>query len=151
MIGLVDQFGLKGTLEFRFNDDGARVIAVEVPEESKRDKGELEFRIMENLLIIYLIFSSAVPLVSRTRPHSSSLKGIPFEVPPQATYNQSASTGGTPSPRTSWTKALLDRELLPTAEHRLNASLIRFSSPGETERRSHRKLFIVDFNIHRLL
>lgn len=48
MIGLVDQFGLKGTLEFRFNDDGARVIAVEVPEESKKGQRKLEFRIMGN-------------------------------------------------------------------------------------------------------
>lgn len=48
MIGLVDQFGLKGTLEFRFNDDGARVIAVEVPEESKKGQRELEFRIIGN-------------------------------------------------------------------------------------------------------
>lgn len=39
VIGLVDQFGLKGSLEFRFNDDGTRVITVEVPEKSERDKG----------------------------------------------------------------------------------------------------------------
>lgn len=44
VIVLVDQFGLKGSLEFRFNDDGTRVIAVEVPEESKRER-ELELRI----------------------------------------------------------------------------------------------------------
>lgn len=70
--------------------------------------------------------------MSSTSPQSSSLKGIPLEVPPQATYSHSASTGGTPSPRTSCVKALFDSELLPTAVHRLKASRIRFSSPPET-------------------
>lgn len=60
-----------------------------------------------NTTMTYLIFSSNVPFVSSTKPHTSSLKAIPLVVPPQAANNQSATLDGTLSHNTSWMKALL--------------------------------------------
>lgn len=76
----------------------------------------------------YLIFSSAKPRVSNTRPQSSSLNAIPFCVPPQALYNQSANTVGIPSDRTSCINAFLLSVVPFDPAERLNASLMRRNS-----------------------
>lgn len=80
----------------------------------------------------YFIFSSNVPFVSNTKPHTSSLKAMPLVVPPQAANNQSATLDGTLSHNTSWMKALLLNVWLPLPDDRLNASLNRCSSAGDT-------------------
>lgn len=80
------------------------------------------------LSITYLIFSSGVPLVNSTKPHTSSLNAIPFWVPPQATYSQSANTDGIPSDRTSWRKAVLLSDEPFAPDDFLNASLMRRNS-----------------------
>lgn len=82
--------------------------------------------------ITYLIFSSIVPFVNNTRPHSNSLKAIPFAVPPQAVNNQSAMASGTPSHNTSCMNAFLLNVVQPAPEQRLNASFIRCSSASVT-------------------
>lgn len=79
-------------------------------------------------LLTYLIFSSGVPLVKSTRPHNSSLNAIPFCVPPQATYNQSANTDGMPSDRTSCRKATLLNDEPFDPDDFLNDSLMRRNS-----------------------
>lgn len=86
----------------------------------------------------HLIFSSGNPRVSNTKPHSNSLKVIPFCVPPQAVYSQSANTVGTPS-FISWTKTVLLRSVPFVPVDRLNASLMRRNSLSVTVNRKQRR------------
>lgn len=83
------------------------------------------------ILNTHLIFSSGNPRVSNTKPHSNSLKAIPFCVPPQAVYNQSANTVGTPS-FISCTKTVLLSSVPFVPVERLNASLMRRNSLSVT-------------------
>lgn len=76
----------------------------------------------------YLIFSSAKPRVNNTKPQRSSLNAIPFCVPPQALYNQSANTVGIPSDKTSCKNAFLLSVVPFDPADRLNASLMRRNS-----------------------
>lgn len=76
----------------------------------------------------HLIFSSAKPRVSNTRPQRSSLNAIPFCVPPHALYNQSANTVGMPSDKTSCKNAFLLSVVPFDPADRLNASLMRRNS-----------------------
>lgn len=87
----------------------------------------------------YLIFSSAKPRVSSTRPQRSSLNAIPFCVPPQALYNQSASTVGMPSDKTSCKNAFLLSVVPFDPADRLNASLMRRNSFSLTEMKKNKK------------
>lgn len=81
----------------------------------------------------YLIFSSRVPRVSNTRPQNSSLKAMPrCWWPPHAPYNQSASTGGTPSDSTSCRNAFLLSEFPPAPADFLKASRMRRISLSDT-------------------
>lgn len=96
--------------------------------------------------LTYLIFSSGVPRVNNTKPHKSSLNAIPFCVPPQATYNQSAKTGGIPSERTSCRKATLLNDEPFEPDDFLNASLMRRNSLCVTVNRTNferkKKVFV---------
>lgn len=82
----------------------------------------------------YLIFSSWVPRVSNTSPQKRSLKEMPRCWPPQAPYNQSASTDGTPSDNTSCKNAFLLSVVPPEPDDFLNASRIRRISLSDTAR-----------------
>lgn len=92
-----------------------------------------------SVLSTYLIFSSGVPFVNSTKPHKSSLNAIPFCVPPQATYNQSASTDGIPSDRTSCRKATLLNDEPFDPDDFLNASLMRRNSVCVTVKNNKNK------------
>lgn len=88
---------------------------------------------IDHTFYTYLTFSSCVPRVNNTKPHKSSLNAIPFWVPPQATYKQSASTDGIPSDRTSCRNATLLNDDPFDPDDFLNASLIRRNSLCVTE------------------
>lgn len=80
-----------------------------------------------------MICSSCVPLVKSTKPQNNSLKAIPFCVPPHAIKSQSATTFGTASDKTSSKNVPLLSKVPLTPAERLNASLIRLNSLGETK------------------
>lgn len=73
-----------------------------------------------------------MPRVNNTSPHRSSLKAIPFCVPPQALYSQSPIPDGTISQSTSSLNAFLLKSNPPAPADRLNASLILLSSASDT-------------------
>lgn len=98
---------------------------------------------------IYLIFSSCVPLVNRTRPHSNSLNAMPRWVPPQAPYSQSANTDGTLSDRTSWRNAVLLNVVPPAPADFLNASRMRRSSLSLTAKEKNWGINYGVFNTNR--
>lgn len=85
-----------------------------------------------HLSVTYLIFSSGKPRVNNTKPHNSSLNAMPFCVPPHAMYNQSASTGGTPSDKTSCKNDVLLSVVPFEPAERLKASRIRRNSDSLT-------------------
>lgn len=72
--------------------------------------------------------------MSNTSPQNRSLKEIPRCWPPQAPYNQSASTDGTPSESTSCKKAFLLSVVPPEPDDFLNASRMRRISLSDTAR-----------------
>lgn len=88
---------------------------------------------IHQFVFTHLNFSSGNPRVSSTKPHSNSLKAIPFCVPPQAVYSQSANTVGTPS-FISWTKTVLLSSVPFVPVDRLNASLMRRNSLSVTKK-----------------
>lgn len=93
---------------------------------------------MDTQSTTHFIFSSMLPLVRTTIPHSSSLKAMPLLVPPQAWYSHSATSQGTPSQSTSWTKASKLKAVPFAPAHLLNASRIRLNSLSDTANKINR-------------